>query len=155
MLARFFVCTLLCMTAGSSAAISDDRSDLARKLIEVTQAEMLSQQFLDAFMPQIMGLALQSDPDLSDEKKARISNVVKQEIDAAMPEVINLNVTTFAKHFTAEELQDALDFHQSPTGRKFQSVTPQLVQEVLQGSQPIGERVGTSIVERLRAEGDL
>ncbi len=152
---RFVACHLMCLLIGLPHAAFADSMELARRLVEMSQGETIVQQMFDALTPQIMSLALSKDSDLSDEKKSRIEEVMKQELDAAVPGFMEQTAKIYASNFTASELQDVIAFYESPTGKKFQELVPQLMQESMKHGQALGENVGQRAIERLKADGDL
>lgn len=155
MLERFFACHLICLIIGAPVAAFAEPIDLARRLVEVSQGGTMMQQLFDALTPQIMSMAASKDPNLSDEKRTRIEGVMRQELDAAIPEFLEQTAKIYAGNFTEGELQDVIDFYESPTGKKFQKLAPQLMQESMTHGQAMGQTVGKRALERLKADGDL
>lgn len=155
MIRRTVMCFFLCVITGASVAAVAEPIDQARRLVVLSQGAVTGKQVLDAMLPQIMTMALSKDPDLSDEKKTRIGKVMQEEFDAAIPELLEQTAQIYASNFTEEELQDVIDFYESPTGKKFQKLTPEIMQESLKYGQTWGQAVGTRAMERLRADGDL
>lgn len=155
MLKRIFAGHLMCLIIGFPAAASAEPIELARQLVQVSQGETIMQQMFDALTPQIMSMALGKDPNLSAEKRAKIEGVMKAELDAAVPEFLEQTAKIYASNFTESELQDVIDFYESPTGKKFQEIAPQLMQESMSHGQAMGQQVGTRAIERLKADGDL
>jgi len=152
---RVFACHLMCLVVGLPHVAFAESMELARRLVEVSQGETIMQQMFNALTPQIMSLALNKDPNLNDEKKAKIEGVMKEELDAAIPEFLEQTAKIYASNFTEDELQDVIAFYESPTGKKFQGLAPQLMQESMQHGQALGQNVGQRAIERLKADGDL
>lgn len=148
------LCMLL-LVAGSGSIASAEPIEKARRLVEVSQGKFMIEQMFNAIVPPIMNLALRDKPDLSDEKKATVVDVTKQEFDAAIPEFVEATAQTYARHFSEEELQDVIDFYESPTGKKFQDLVPTILQESMAEGRALGENVQRRAVERLKAEGVL
>jgi len=155
MLKQVFAGQLVLMTMGFAPTASAEPLDLARRLVQVSQGELVVQQMFDALIPQIMGLALNKDPDLGDEKKAKINRVMLEELNTAIPDFLEQTAKIYAQHFSEAELQDGIEFYESPTGKKFQQLAPVLMQESMAHGQALGQAVGTRAIERLRADGDL
>lgn len=155
MLQRIFAGQLLLIIAGFSHTAHAEPIDLARELVQLSQGETVLNQMFETLTPQIMGLALNKNPDLSDEKKAKIEGILLEELQVAVPEFLEETAKIYARNFTEAELQDVIDFYNSPTGSKFQQLAPQLMQESMVHGQALGQTVGTRAVERLRADGDL
>ncbi len=135
--------------------VSAEPIEKARRLMVLSQNEAMSEQIFDAILPRILTLALQSETDLSDEKKSKIADVTKQEFDAAIPEFIEVNAQAYARHFTEDELQVAIDFYETPAGQKFQKLLPLIFQETLALGQELGIVVQERAFKRLKADGVL
>lgn len=155
MIRQLVMCFFMCLITGASVAAVAEPIDQARRLVAVSQGAIIGKQILDARLPQIMSMALSKDPGLSDEKKTRIGIVMREEFDAAIPELLEKTAQIYASNFTEDELQDVIDFHESSTGKKFQKLTPQIIQESLKHGQAWGQAVETRAIKRLRADGDL
>ena len=113
------------------------------------------EQMFNAIVPPIMNLAMRNEPDLSDEKKAKVVHVTKQEFDAAIPQFVEAMTQTYARHFSEEELQDVIDFYESPTGKRFQELVPTILQESMAEGRVLGEQVQKRAIDRLKADGVL
>ncbi len=148
------LCVLL-MTVAHVAEVAAEPIDKARRLVQVSQGKVMMEQMFAAIVPPIMGLVLNNKPNLPEEKKAAVVDATKQEFDAAIPDFIEATAQTYAKHFSENELQDAIDFYESPTGKKFQDVIPTIMQESMALGQELGTKVQRRAIDRLKADGIL
>ena len=64
---------------------------------------------------------------------------MKEELDKAIPEFLEQTAKIYAAKFTESELQDVIDFYESPTGKKFQQLAPELMQESMKHGQTLGQ----------------
>ena len=62
MMKRFVACQLICLIVGLPQAASAEPMDLARRLVQVSQGETMTQQMFDVLTPQIMSIALGKGP---------------------------------------------------------------------------------------------
>ncbi len=153
---RFVTALVMGLTmTGSLSPLAADPLEKARRLVDVSQGEMMTKQILEAITPQIMNLAVRSNPDLSPAQKDKVIDVVSEEFDAAVPDFLESSAQTYAKHFSEDELDDAIAFYESPTGQRFQELLPTIMQESMANGQAIGIRVTQGAVERLQADGTL
>ncbi|MGI9493641.1 MAG: DUF2059 domain-containing protein [Geminicoccaceae bacterium] len=155
MLKRVFACHLLCVIVGLPHAATAEPIELARQLIQLSQKKTSAKQLFDAMIPHLTSMALSQNSNLNEEEIAKFKSIMQEELYAAIPEFLELNAKTYASKFTESELQDVIDFYESPTGRKFQELAPELAQESIKHGQVIGIRVGERAAERLKADGDL
>ena len=55
--------------------------------------------------------------------------------------------------FTASEIQGMIAFYESPIGKRFMEVQPQLMKEGMALGQEWGARIGTDVGRAMTAEG--
>jgi hypothetical protein len=66
----------------------------------------------------------------------------------ATEEFVQLQVAIYKKHFSLEEIQGLIAFHQTPLGRKLLQVQPELVKE----GMVVGQEFARRAFERLRRQ---
>lgn len=134
--------------AAAQGKMSEEKRKLIADVISTTRAD---QQFLDIFdkmlesmektYPKIVSQTLENDPKLSAAERKQIIDslaprvkLFSQKFRERLPQKIDskkfieeLIYPLYDKYFTEKELSDLLVFYKSETGRKFISVTPQLV----------------------------
>ncbi len=152
---RLLVVFTLYLFAGDAFARDAERIELSKEVVRLSQGEVAAQQMLDFLTPAIMGLSLQQNPDLSEEQKAKIYRLTKEELDAAMPELMDAAAQIYADHFSSEDLRNVIEFYQSPTGKKFQELVPKIMQESITRSETISLGVMQRVIDRLTLDGDI
>jgi hypothetical protein len=115
-----------------------------KQLLILTQAEKI----LDAIKPQMTAMIKSSmDQALKNQKpSAEARKVLDDYVDESMA-IMNTELTmerlkplyvqTYASYFTQEEIDGMIAFYQSPTGKSMITKTPQLMQGLMTGMQPL------------------
>ncbi len=116
-----------------------------RKLMELTGAGNLAVQILHQML-EPMRRAL---PQVPEEFWARF--MAKVDTD----EIIDMTVPIYSKHLTHDEIEQLLEFYQSPVGRKLIAALPSIMSESMQAGQRWGEQLARQVREELEAEGYL
>ncbi|MGQ3675519.1 DUF2059 domain-containing protein [Xanthobacter sp. TB0139] len=94
---------------------------------------------------------LQTNPDLAQQlRDAAVA--VRPEFEERKSELLELLAKIYAARFTEAELQEALDFYNSPVGMKMVADRPAIVQDAIRSIQIWGATMNVEAVERVRAE---
>lgn len=87
----------------------------------------------------------------SEDAKTKLMQFVAEEFLAAMtqriPELLDRIAVDYATRFTAKELQDALAFFASPSGKRFIELQPQLQERGRQIGMELGGDAGRAAME--------
>jgi hypothetical protein len=114
------------------------------QLLTLTQAEKV----LDAIKPQMTAMIKSSlDQMLKDHKPSTderkvLDAYVEESMDImnkelTMDRLRPLYVQTYSTYFTQEEIDGMIAFYQSPVGKSMVTKTPQVMQGVMAGMQPL------------------
>jgi len=103
----------------------------------------------DAMLPVIDQMVAQYGLDA--EAKKELTNIYqtwfKEDINTnAMIEQVG---ELYAEAFTAEEIQDMIDFYSTPTGQKMLDKTPELTQKAALIGMEVGQKAQPKLMERL------
>jgi hypothetical protein len=83
--------------------------------------------------------------------------VMQAAMDSRLQAFVNEGAKFYARHLTAEELQQVTNFYRTPAGAKFIREQPAVMKESMtlgqQWGQAVGEEVGTRMIEELRKRG--
>ena len=150
------LCGVVMILAAKIAFAGDaERLALSKRVIELSQGELVAQQMLDFLVPAITGLSLQHNPDLTNEQKAKVARLTKEELDAAMPEFVVAAAQIYADHFTEDELENIIAFYESETGQRFQELVPTIMQESIVRSEAISQGIAQRFIDRMANDGDI
>ena len=92
---------------------------------------------------------------LSDDKKRRALEIMEQELFKVftVERVVEELVPIYSKYLTGEEVKDLIAFYESPAGKKFVMVQPQLIREAGAFGEKLGGEGIKRIQQRMREEG--
>jgi hypothetical protein len=157
----FAALLLFSLEASADALTPAKRADIL-KLLEVTGAANMAQQFVSGISQNFFRNLKEARPDVPD----RAFDVMNRELTALFAEklqapdgLLERTVPVYDKHFTHAEIRELIAFYQTRLGRKTIAVLPKVVGE----SMVLGEKWGESLrpeIERrvgatLRKEGLL
>jgi hypothetical protein len=135
-------------TGGSGAlgsALDSAKAALIRQLLARTQAADQAIAMMEASLPS----QRQSNPRIP----AVFWDRFMAEARARRGELVDMIGLVYDRHFTSEELQQLLDFYDTPIGRKLLAAQPAIAQESVEAGQQWGQRIGSAIGAQLAAEG--
>jgi hypothetical protein len=113
----------------------------AEKLFVVLKADRNAEQIVQVMMKtQESMVASQS---ISEEQKKRLMDGMKVLAETMMKPLMEktkeLYVDAYAATFTAKELEELVDFYQSPVGQKLVDKQPQMIADVMQSSMALAQ----------------
>jgi hypothetical protein len=125
----------------SPPALAQDAPDaksveLSTQLFELAGAKTLMVQLLDRISPSLTQLVQQANPGKAAEVAEVMNNFIMPKMKQRLPEMIHEGAVVYAKHFSADELGQLVQFYQSPLGEK-------LVHEQALMSEELG-RIGSA-----------
>ena len=77
----------------------------------------------------------------------------KQEMKA--DDITNLITPIYAKYYTETDIDQLINFYNSPIGKKMVATMPQVVQESMTMGQQWGKEIGEKVFARLKEKGYL
>lgn len=124
---------------------------VARQLVEANGEA----RAFDGVIPNLVDGAalsfLQTNPDLA--KALRDTALaVRPEFEKRQGEILDILAAAYASRFTEAELKQALDFYNTPTGKKMVNERIAIVQSSVQAIQAWGAQVNAQAAQRIREE---
>lgn len=127
----------------TSACASEDRDAAKqrdiRKLLKITGAGQMGMDAID----QMLVLQRQANPEIPEQFWIEF----RKEISANG--LTDLIIPSYEKYFTHEDIQELIEFYQSPVGRKMLENQPRLVAESKLAGQQWGSEVAQRVMDRL------
>ncbi len=126
---------------------------LAQKAIDASKSVAGFDDILPGVAEQTKALFVRSNPLLAsdiDEVTDKVALSLapqRRELDRVLEEV-------WARRFTQEELQQIIDFYQSPVGKKLASLSPELVALSIGAAKQWQDKIATEMVTQVRIEMD-
>ncbi len=148
----------------SSAARAEDRSkdDTIRELLEIAGTaaliEQTANQMMQVTLKEYWKLTKKVYPQAPDRLYPMMEEELRRAFSESIPEIIELTIGTYSKHFTITEVNEWIAFFESELGRKIARVTPEITAETMAlgerwGRHIVGPRAAERIKEKLRQEG--
>ena len=140
---------------GRTAALEYQQADQAvRELVQLTDVTQLRNVFTDQFIGRVEGAMSLFGGSLD----AQTMNIVAEQTRAVVSERIadgdalySVLAPIYEKHFNLIELNQLVNFYESPLGQKLVRISPQLLTESLDLGQEWGMSLVPEIVSRVRA----
>ncbi|MES1939482.1 hypothetical protein T5B8_04543 [Salinisphaera sp. T5B8] len=140
-------------SAGSPAA-QQDKEDVIRELIALTDAEQLeaifSRQFIDRVANAVALFRPDMDPATMRVIRQEATSVIRERIESG-DALYSVLYPVYEKHFNIFELNQLVEFYQSPVGQKLVRVSPELLTETLALGREWGLSLVPEIMERVQA----
>ncbi|MES1946663.1 hypothetical protein C84B14_04924 [Salinisphaera sp. C84B14] len=140
--------------SSGSAAAQQDKDDVIRELIALTDAEQLEAIFSRQFIDRVANAVALFRPDMD----PATMRVIRQEATAVIRERIesgdalySVLYPVYEKHFNIFELNQLVEFYQSPVGQKLVRVSPELLTESLALGREWGLSLVPEIMERVQS----
>lgn len=158
--ASFAALFALLSIAGSAAAqqaLSPGGKSTAQQIIEITGQAAAAENAIVQIMAPLERLLRQAFPSVPDALWTDAFVEIKSELKNGLPDFMAGVARSMERHYTQEELEEILRFHQSPVGQKSIRLAPVLAQENSAVGRLWGEQVGRrafeNAAERLKAKG--
>lgn len=157
---RAGVVVLLLLAFGGHAhaqAVDPAYEKDALRLLEMTGAQRLGEQMLDAVMNSVGQSLRQANPNIPqrvvDIAGETARDLYKSEMGSLLPRI----VVAYSKVLTHDEVRQMIAFYETPLGRRIIQVMPQLQQASTQAGQEWAQSHAPKLQEmlekRLKAEG--
>ncbi len=118
---------------GTGPEATKRKQQKVRKLMALTGVEDTGKQILD-----MMTRHFEQASNIPPGFMEKFREVARQE------SIVDLLVPVYMKHFSEEDLDAAITFHESPAGKRFLAAQPLLMQE----AKEVGEQWGVRLAEK-------
>lgn len=126
------------LTANAYSAPATEKS--TKELMVLTGAGDMGIQMMQGMLPQLKKMVPQVPESFWTD--------LMKEVDPN--ELVDLIVPIYAKHFSEEEIQQALAFYRSPAGRKMIQKQPLVMQESMAVGQEWGRKLAERVIEKAK-----
>ena len=136
------------MPAAMSAqqtAVAPAKVALIRRVLELTKVADVAVSAMEAAIPS-QRLA---NPQIPAEFWGEFMTCAGREI----PRLLDLLVPIYDAQFTTAQLEQLIEFYQSPAGKRLVAVQPAIAVQSMQAGQEWGARVGSQVVADLARRG--
>lgn len=123
--------------AFAMGSMAQDKILDIKRLLEVMNSEQISEAMLNSMVP-VLKQRINSRIK-ENSAKEKIDKMMDDFTDAMMEEMKELSrklndvelVNIYDKHFTHGEIQDLIEFYESPTGKKILEKNPEITKELM------------------------
>ena len=81
------------------------------------------------------------------------NDLEKEFLNTSMNELVEMLAPVYAKHLTKKDLEDLIQFYNTPVGKKFAQKSPFIMQESMQVGQQWGMKIGNDFQTKLKEKG--
>jgi hypothetical protein len=128
--------------------------ELVRKLFTEMRTDTLMGDMIRQMAPAMMAQARQRNPNLSAADAQAISDATSASMDAMMKKMIDRSVPLYASTFSEKELQDLVDFYDTPTGRAMLVKMPVLMSKMAPIAAGLAPEMVADMTQRICARTD-
>jgi hypothetical protein len=143
--------------ARKAAAAPPSREDVM-KLFDLLQITKTMDAVIKATKQQSMELSEQmlrdKMPDITPEQKKQFEEIIDDVMrtslgPAAIQEMLEATIPVYQKHLTKADLDAMIAFYSSPSGQKILQEQPAMVQESMEASAGIQQRIARSMFQKI------
>lgn len=128
-----------------------------RRLLDVTNAQRLSEQMSAAFLTQFTQALKASNPNMPPRAMEIATEVARSFFTQRYPALVPKMVTAYAKVLTQDDVRQLLAFYETPLGKRLIEITPALAQAGAAAGQQWGQEMipdlTAELQRRFKAEG--
>ncbi len=132
------VCVLLC-APGLTVSQDTQKTEAIRTLLRANKAGELGAQM----MTQMIETFRTTVPDVPQEFWDQL------QLELNPDELTDLIVPIYDRHFTQEDINQLIAFHESPIGKKFVELTPTIFKESQEAGQKWAEAMLMRVMEKM------
>jgi len=123
-----------------------------RRLMQVTQADVLVTKVMDNMQDTLRPVLVQSLPPGDYRSKLIDLFIEKFRTRANARQILDMAIPHYDKYFTDEEIKTLIMFYETPVGKKAAATMPQLTTELQLEGRAWGEKMGRESMEEVLAE---
>jgi uncharacterized protein len=127
-------CAFLAATpavCADSATPNPHSEALARKLFAEMHMDQMMGNMMRQMAPAMLEQQRKANPNLSEHDAKVVSDAVAESMDSLMQKVIDRSIPLYATTFTEKELQDLVDFYDTPSGQAMLAKMPVLTTKMI------------------------
>lgn len=137
------VCAMSLPLFGQNSTGSNEtqKTDDIRKLLTITGSAKIGTQVLSQMFQSFRASMPQSEKFFQEFEK---------EINP--DELFNLIVPIYAKYLTHDDVKELIRFYESPIGKKFIGIQPQMAQDIMAASQIWAKEISEKVIKKLKEQ---
>jgi uncharacterized protein len=148
-IAAFALAVLAC--AGPAAAQSPSAIATAKELLVTKGATNMFDPLIPGMIENTKNTFLPTNPGLFKDIN-EVATRLRTEFAPKRDEVVNQIARLYAQRFTEAEMREVIAFYKSPTGQKFATTEPAVIDEGLRNAEEWARKTSEDVMSRFRAE---
>lgn len=124
---------------------------LARELLDLKGAVNMFDPLVPGIIETVKNNYVPTNMNLIKELN-EVAALLRTEFAPKRIEIINEVATLYAQRFSEQELKDVVAFYKTPSGKKFVTEEPLVIDQSLQRAQAWSQRLSEEVLARFRAE---
>ncbi len=143
--------TLSPSAAPASNTITASHLQVAREVLISSGISRSFEAFIPQFIDQAKANITPSRPELIKDLED-ITKIMDAQLGAEKSEILELGAKVYASQLTEAELKDIAAFFKTPSGMKYVSTQPRVLEELFGEMQAWSQRLGARIMDIFRIE---
>ena len=124
---------------------------VAKELVEIKGASAMFEPVINGVVETVKNNFLQTNTTLTKDLN-EVAAQLRTEFAPRRAEALNDFATLYAQRFSEAELKEVLAFYKTPTGKKFVTEEPLVIDQGLQRAQAWSQKLAEQVLSRFRAE---
>ncbi|HEX3366175.1 DUF2059 domain-containing protein [Phenylobacterium sp.] len=146
--------------AAATPAISADAPpsahslELSRQLFAEMHMDQMVGQMMKSMVPAMMAQARKANPSLTDEQAAAMTEAVTESTADMLGKITDKFIPLYASTFTEKELQDVVNFYNSPSGQAVLNKMPVMMSQIGPTMTELMPAMTADVLRRLCSKTD-
>ena len=137
----FVICLIITSSYGYSQ--SSKKTEKIKQLLELSGSAKLGVQVMNVMIPQFSKVYPDVDKKIWDEIMTEVN----------VQDLIDLIIPIYEKYYTEEDIDQLIQFYNSPIGKKSVEMMPFITQESMQAGQAWGSELSLKVINKLKQKG--
>lgn len=145
---------LACLALSSAAQAQQPSAGAiaaAKELLELKGSTRMFDPLVPGIIETVKNNYLQTNTSLVKDLN-EVAALLRTELAPKRVEILNQVAVLYAQRFTEQELKDVVAFYKTPTGKKFVSEEPVVIEQSLGAAQAWSQKLSEEVLSRFRAE---
>jgi hypothetical protein len=123
----------------------------AKELLDLKGAVRMFDPLVPGIIETVKNNYLQTNPALFKDL-SEVAAQLRTELAAKRADIISQVAVLYAQRFSEQELKDVVAFYKTPSGKKFVSEEPTVIEQSLATAQGWSQKLSEEVLSRFRAE---
>jgi len=139
------------VSAQQKPAPSPAAIQMAKEIIALKGATNTFDPLIPGVIEYHRNIMIQTNPNLSREIE-QVATKLINDLQARRADLQQALATSYAQHFTEQEMREAIAFYRTPLGRKLVTQEPKAMEETMKAADVWSKKFADEVVVKLREE---